>query len=150
MKAIMLALGLLFLNACEGQKQESADNPDIETTILARFEEGRAAWNRGDLDGYLAGYWDSDKTRWASGGTVLYGKNAIVEAFRARFPSPKEMGSIETAHLEIDVLSETDALVFGRLVHTVGDKNQTGIFTVHLQKMGDNWFVVSDHFSAVG
>lgn len=149
MKAIMLAFGLLFLSACGGQKEGGMENHDIETAILTRFEEGRSAWNRGDLDGYLAGYWDSDKTRWASGGTVLYGKKAIAAAYKARFPSPKEMGQIEFAHLEIDALSETNTLVFDHLVHTVGEASRRGIFTVHLRKMEGNWFVVSDHFSAV-
>ncbi len=76
-------------------------------------------------------------------------KQAIAAAFRARFPSPQQMGAIEAADLEIDVLTDADALVVGRLVHTVGDRTRRGVFTVHLRKFGGDWFIVSDHFSTL-
>jgi len=147
MKKTLLALSLLFLSACGGAAPGGPDQNEIEAAVRARLDSSREAWNRGDLDGYLSGYWDSEKTRWTSGGTVLYGKEAIAAAYKARYPSSKEMGSIETAHMETEVLSETDAIVFGHQVHTVGGKNWMGIFTVHLRKTDGGWFVVSDHFS---
>jgi ketosteroid isomerase-like protein len=125
------------------------DHPreSTEAKIRALFEDGAAAWNRGDLDGYLAGYWDSEKTRWARGGMVIRGKEAISGALSVRFPTPDTMGTIEAASLEIEVLSDTDALVFGRLVHTLRGTIQKGLFTVHVRNIGGNWLVVSDHFS---
>ena len=150
MKTILLVVSLLFLSLPAPVTQDVADRKGIEATIRARFDAGRAAWNRGDIEGYLAGYWDSERTRWASGATVILGKKAIAAAFRSRFPSPQQMGTIEMTDLEIEVLTSTDALVFGHLVHTVGDVGRKGVFTVHLRKIGGDWFVVSDHFSTSG
>lgn len=121
-----------------------------EIAIRKLFEKGSTAWNSGDIDGYLAGYWDSDQTRWARGSTVIRGRRAIDAAFKARFASTELMGTIEAPELEIEVLSKEDALVFGQLEHTVGDATQRGLFTVHVRNIGGEWFVVSDHFSTDG
>jgi len=55
---------------------------DDHQHIRALFESGCAAWNRGDIDGYLADYWHSDKVRWVSEGTVRYGFEAIAAGFK--------------------------------------------------------------------
>jgi len=59
-----------------------------EVAIRDVFEQGCAAWNRGDLDGYLAAYWDSDRTLWISGGSLVRGKEAIATAYKSRFATP--------------------------------------------------------------
>ena len=118
--------------------------------IRAVFESGCAAWNRGDIDGYLAEYWNSDKVRWVSEGTVRYGFEAIATSFKARFDSPDNMGRLEVANLEIQLLGENDALVFGAWIQTTPAARRHGVFTVHLKKMDGEWLIVSDHSSTSG
>ena len=115
--------------------------------IRAVFESGCAAWNRGDIDGYLADYWNSDKVRWVSEGTVSYGFESIATAFRARFNSPDNMGKLEVADLDIQLLGENDALAFGAWIQTTLRARRHGVFTVHLKKMDGEWLIVSDHSS---
>ena len=120
-----------------------------EAEARAAFESGCAAWNRGDVDAYLAGYWDSEQTRWISGGTVIEGRDAIVATVRARYPTPERMGTLELTQLEITVLTAQDALVFGRLRHMLGDVTRPLVFTVHLRRVGGAWLMVTDHTSTV-
>ena len=123
---------------------------DDHKRISTLFESGCAAWNRGDIDGYLSDYWHSDKVRWVSEGKVSYGFEAIASAFKARFDSPENMGKLEVADLEIQLLSESDALVFGAWTQTTRTARRTGVFTVHLKKIDGEWLVVSDHSSTSG
>ena len=118
-----------------------------DVAIRGLFEAGCAAWNRGDLDVYLASYWDSDKTIWISGGSVRRGKKAIVAAYKARFSNPQQMGQLTLAELEIDVLTTTDAIAFGRWMLALDNKSSKGFFTLQLRKMEGNWLFVSDHSS---
>ena len=120
---------------------------DDHQSIRALFESGCAAWNRGDIDGYLADYWHSDKVRWVSEGAVRYGFEAIATAFKNRFDTPDNMGRLEVANLEIQVLGESDALVFGAWTQTTSMARRHGVFTVHTKKIDDEWLVVSDHSS---
>ena len=38
--------------------------------ITALLQAQDAAWNRGDIEGFMRGYWESDELRFASGGEV--------------------------------------------------------------------------------
>jgi hypothetical protein len=148
MKTILLIFSLLFFSSPVTRKV--ADRKGIPDRIRAWFDAECTSWNRGDLEGYLTGYWDSEKTRWVSGAAVVRGKKAIAAAYRSRFPSAPQMGNIEVTDLEIEVLTSTDVLVFGHLVHTVGKMVRNGVFTVQLRKIGEDWLIVSDHSSTGG
>lgn len=118
---------------------------DVRESALAVFEAGAQAWNRGDLDGYLATY--AEDARWVSGTTVIRGRAQIAAAFRSRFHAADEMGSLAAENLEVDVIGASDAVVFGEWVHTLGERVRRGVFTVHLRRFGDEWLTVSDHTS---
>ena len=132
------------------RKMSIKESKATEAAIRDVFEQGCAAWNRGDLDGYLAGYWDSDRTRWISGGSVIRGKEAIATAYKSRFAMPRQMGRIAVANLEIDVLTPTDAFVFGRWTLVTDQGSARGFFTVQLKKIEGAWLFVSDHASSGG
>jgi len=123
---------------------------DDHQRIRALFESACAAWNRGDIDGYLANYWHSDKVRWVSEGIVRYGFEAIAAACKARFDSPDNMGRLEVANLEIQLPGESDALVFGAWTQTTRAARRHGVFTVHMKKIDGDWLIVSDHSSTSG
>ena len=119
----------------------------IEFAIRKVFEDGCAAWNRGDLDSYLASYYDSDQIIWISGGSLRRGKAAIVTAYKTRFSNPHQIGKLTLAELEVDILSTSDAFAFGRWMLDVENKSTEGFFTVLLRKIEDDWLFVSDHSS---
>jgi len=123
---------------------------DDHQRIRTLFELSCAAWNRGNIDGYLAAYWHSDKVRWVSEGTVRYGFETIAAACKARFDSPDNMGRLEVADLEIQFLGERDALVFGAWTQTTHTAGPHGVFTVHLKRIEGEWLIVSDHSSTSG
>ena len=128
-------------------KISATESKENEAAIRKVFEDGCAAWNRGDLDGYLSGYWDSDKTLWISSGFLTRGRKAIVAAYKARFSTPGQMGKLTLSELEIDVLSATDAIAFGRWMLVFEDKAAEGFFTVQLRRVESTWLYVSDHSS---
>jgi len=123
---------------------------DDHQRIRALFESACAAWNCGDIDGYLANYWHSDKVRWVSEGIVRYGFEAIAATCKARFDSPDNMGRLEVANLEIQLPGESDALVFGAWTQTTRTARRHGVFTVHMKKIDGDWLIVSDHSSTSG
>jgi len=130
------------------RKVSGTTGEKAEAAIRNVFEAGCAAWNRGDLDGYLASYWDSDQTRWVSSGSLTRGKKAIVAAYKARFSASQQLGKLTVTELEIDVLTDTEAIAFGRWTLVVDYESSTGFFTVQLRNIDGTWLFVSDHASA--
>ena len=123
---------------------------EIEEHIRARFQQGTELWNRGDLEAYLAGYWDSEKTKWITRGMIIRGIHAIRATYKSLFDSPEKMGKFEVKELEIDILTDRDALVVGQWTHMAGQLVRQGVFTVHVRKLEGEWVVATDHTSAAG
>ena len=138
-------------SSTNGRDISAAERNEIEAAIRDVFEAGCTAWNRGDLDGYLASYWDSDRTIWISNGSLTRGRNAIEAAYRSRFQNPQQVGKLTVTELEIDLLTPGDATAFGRWSLVMdNDRSSTGFFTVQLKKIDTAWLFVSDHSSSEG
>jgi uncharacterized protein (TIGR02246 family) len=123
------------------------NHKEAEAAIQAIFDAGCAAWNRGKLDDYLASYWNSDKTIWVSGGMLTRGIQAITAAYKARFAASQQMGKLTVTDMVIEVLTDSNAIVFGRWTLAADSKTQKGVFTVQLMKIEGEWLFVSDHSS---
>jgi hypothetical protein len=58
------------------------------------------------------------------------------------------MGKLELADLEVELLSVSDALVFGAYIQTTRTASYTGVFTLHMKKIEGEWLIASDHSSS--
>jgi beta-aspartyl-peptidase (threonine type) len=65
----MRTFGLIFVLLCSSLC--FASTPEDE--ISAVLDQQVAAWNRGDLEGYMAGYWNSPDLMFYSGATITRG-----------------------------------------------------------------------------
>ncbi|GAB4524383.1 MAG: nuclear transport factor 2 family protein [Parvularculaceae bacterium] len=120
------------------------DRAEIEALLAMQM----AAWNAGDIETFMEGYWKSDALRFASGGDIVTGWQATIERYRRAYPDRAAMGRLTFDLYEIDVVSDRDAFVFGRFTLDREEDRPTGLFTLRLRKFGDEWLIVSDHTSS--
>jgi beta-aspartyl-peptidase (threonine type) len=108
------------------------------------------AWNRHDLDGFMAGYWNSPELTFFSAAKENHGWQATMDRYRAKYGSPgKEMGKLEFSALRIGMLGADAAFVRGAWLLTMSDgKTPHGLFTLVFRKFPDGWKIVHDHTSA--
>jgi beta-aspartyl-peptidase (threonine type) len=121
---------------------------DDAAAIRAVLDAQVAAWNRGDLEGYMAGYWKSPELTFFSGSTITHGWQPTLDRYRKRYQSEgKEMGTLTFSELRFDVAGKT-AIVRGRraLKMKSGD-SPNGLFTVILRRFNEGWRIVHDHSS---
>lgn len=126
----------------------SAVQADDEADVRAVLATQQAAWNRGDINGYLAEYWQSPQLRFASGAKVTYGYADTAAGYRQRYDSKAKMGELRFDLLEVKMLGDRSALVFGRWHLQRHDDEPHGLFTLVLEKFADGWKVISDHTSS--
>lgn len=111
------------------------------------LDEQAAAWNRGDLDGFMAGYWNSADLSYY-GGDVRRGWQSVREHYRQRYPAgTKGLGTLTFSDLDIEVLAPDRAWVRGRWQLDHEGQSQSGVFTLVLRKMPEGWRIVHDHTS---
>lgn len=122
--------------------------PEAIHAVLTTQE---TAWNAGDLDGFMDGYWKSDELKFLSGEDITTGWQATHDRYRKRYKSDgKEMGKLKFDILDVDILSSDAAIVRGRWVLTKSDGGTPhGLFTLLFCRIDGEWKIVSDHTSAV-
>jgi beta-aspartyl-peptidase (threonine type) len=108
------------------------------------------AWNHGNLEGFMLGYWPSPDLTFYSGATVFKGWEPTFERYRQRYQSEgKGMGQLVFQDLSVDVLSRRAAVVTGKWQLTMSDGKQPhGLFTLIVKRMPGGWRIVHDHTSA--
>lgn len=121
-----------------------------EHPIRMVFSRQTEAWNRGDLEGYMQGYWKSPDLRFYSGGTVTRGWEATLERYRRRYRSEgKEMGRLDFSEDTVEMLGPDAAVGHGRWRLTLSDGRElTGLYTVILKRLPEGWRIVHDHSSS--
>jgi ketosteroid isomerase-like protein len=129
--------------------QTASPTASEEESIRALLEAQAAAWNRGDIEGFLAGYWKSDATAFAGTQGILHGWQPLLERYRRNYPDRQTMGRLEFSGLEIRPLCHDAALVLGRwhLDRAAGPVG--GVFTLVLRNFPDGWRIITDHTSVV-
>jgi beta-aspartyl-peptidase (threonine type) len=108
------------------------------------------AWNRGDLDGFMAGYWKSPDLVFFSNGTETRGWQATLDRYRTRYQTEgKQMGTLDFPELEILTLGPETAMARGRWRLKMSDgKESSGMTSVIFRKLPEGWRIVHDHSSA--
>jgi len=113
------------------------------------LDEQTAAWNRGDLLGFMGGYDDSPELTFFSGDTVAKGWQATLERYRHKYQAEgKQMGQLSFTDTQIDILSN-DAAVYTARWHLAFSNGQKleGLTTVICKRTGSGWKIVHDHSS---
>ena len=144
-------------HAADGQQDETpaeqraALEEGIKHVLLSQVE----AWNHGNLEGFMRGYWHSPDLTFFSGATVTQGWEPTLARYRQRYQAEgKEMGKLEFQDLNIDLLSRRSAVVTGKWQLTMSGgkapdgKQPHGLFTLVFKRLPGGWKIVHDHTSA--
>ncbi len=127
------------------------DTPGAETKAAIRkvLDDQVAAWNKGDLEAFMAGYWNSPKLSFSSGNNKVEGWQATFDRYKQRYQSEgREMGQLSFTDLEIETLGPDSAFVRGRFNLKTSKDAPTGIFTLIFRKFPQGWRIVHDHTSS--
>ena len=121
--------------------------PKDETEVRSLLAKQNAAWNRGDVDAFMVGYWENDSLMFIGKSGVTYGyKNTLVN-YKKNYPDTTVMGKLTFTLIQVKQLSPEYYFVLGQwhLTRTVGDVG--GYFTLLFKKINDKWLIVVDHSS---
>jgi ketosteroid isomerase-like protein len=137
---------LLATRASYGQTGQE----DTVRAVRAVLDRQVIDWNKGDLDGFLTGYWNSPKVVFQSGGQRFDGWEAMRDRYRRRYQAEgRAMGRLVFSALDIEPLGPEAALARGRWQLTMPDGTTPGgLFTVIFRKLPEGWKIVHDHTSA--
>jgi ketosteroid isomerase-like protein len=131
---------LEFLSA-----KHEADSVAIENVLKAQEK----AWNRGDVDAFLEGYWHSPDLTFSGSGGIARGWDGVLARYKKHYPDRAAMGQLDFSGLEFHFLGHDAALVLGHwhLARPRGDIG--GVFSLVWQRFPEGWRIIHDHTSTV-
>jgi uncharacterized protein (TIGR02246 family) len=137
------------LSESPAQDVRQADRAAIQSVLDAQQQ----AWNRGDVDAFLTGYWHSPDLTFSGNNGVARGWDGVLARYKKNYPDRAAMGHLDFSELEFHFLGPDAALVLGRWhlqrdpIKGGGDVG--GVFSLVWQRFSDGWKIIHDHTSAV-
>jgi ketosteroid isomerase-like protein len=150
MKRFFLPLPALVLAAscATTAPQTAAQTGQARQAILQVLQTQTAAWNRGDVAGFMQGYWQNDSLVFIGKSGLTYGWQRTLDNYRRSYPDAAAMGQLDFSNLRIQPLSPEAAQVIGRwhLARPAAGDLQ-GHFLLVFRRINGRWVVVADHSS---
>jgi len=118
-----------------------------ESEVRNLLAKQNAAWNRGDIDAFMVGYWENDSLMFIGKSGVTYGYKNTLANYKKNYPDTTVMGKLTFTLIKVKQLSPEYFHVTGKyyLTRTIGDAS--GHFTLLFRKINGKWVVISDHSS---
>lgn len=146
---VLLLSILLELSAKRGFATAAQQRDADRTAIQAVLSAQQAAWNRGDADAFLIGYWHSPELTFSGSSGVSRGWDGVLARYKKNYPDRAAMGQLDFSDLECHFLGADAALVLGKW-HLKREKGDIGgVFTLVWQRFPEGWKIIHDHTSAV-
>jgi ketosteroid isomerase-like protein len=142
-------LALAFALAAEGGRVIA--NPEVKQSsrdaIVRIIDMQKKAWNSGDLDTFLTGYYDSPDTSYTSGGQEYWGYEALKQKYTRSYGTSRDtMGMLDFSELKVVDVSADSAYCLGHWHLERKDKpSLEGVFTLVFKNTTAGWKIIHDH-----
>lgn len=133
----------LFLFQLTNSYAQNKDEQIIRSILNRQTQD----WNRGDINSFMHGYWESDSLMFIGKSGVTYGYQTTLNNYKKNYPDVTAMGQLRFEILKVKPLGKEHYFVLGKwmLKRTIGDLS--GHYTLLFKKIKGEWVIVSDHSS---
>jgi len=143
MKNVLLACTLLLCCLSTNSYAQSAAEKAVRNTLAQQS----AAWNRGDIESFMKGYWENDSLMFIGKTGVTYGWTNTLNNYKKGYPDAAAMGKLTFTILKVKSLSAEYQQVVGKWHLDREQGNVEGHFTLLFQNIKGQWMIVMDHSS---
>jgi ketosteroid isomerase-like protein len=138
----IITLLLFIVTVCPVNAQNK-DEQAIRRLLANQSEQ----WNKGNIEGFMKGYWESDSLLFVGKTGPKYGYRTTLENYHKGYPDTVAMGKLHFDILKTESLASNCYFVLGKwmLHRSIGDLQ--GYFTLLFKKKKGQWVIVADHSS---
>lgn len=138
--SLLAVVSICLITVVSGQSEN-------ELAIRNILDEQKTAWNKGDIAGFMAHYWQNDSLMFIGKSGVTYGWQETMDNYKKGYPDAAAMGTLEFNILQVRRIADIQYFVVGKwhLTRTIGDVG--GHFTLLVRKIENKWVIVADHSS---
>jgi ketosteroid isomerase-like protein len=141
-KFILVSLTIFFLF---GAVLSQSKDDQAKNAIRKIMDDQAIEWNKGDVEGFMKGYWNSPEMTFVSGGKITKGWQPTLDNYKKSYDSKAKMGVLTFSDLDIMILSKESAVVLGKWSLQREKDNPHGLFTLTFRKFKEGWRIILDH-----
>jgi ketosteroid isomerase-like protein len=140
MRYLFSAFALFSLVLSQAQSND-------EMAVRKILNDQSAAWNRGDIESFMKGYWENDSLMFIGKSGITYGWSKTLANYKRNYPDTLSMGKLAFTIISVRALSAEYYHVIGKwhLQRSIG--NLEGHFTLLFRKINGEWMIIADHSS---
>ena len=140
MKKILLLPALAFSLVALAQPRDAV-------SIRKVLDEQIKEWNKGNIEGFMQGYWRSDSLMFIGKSGINWGWQKTLDNYRKNYPDTIAMGKLSYDLILVKELSPEYYYVVGKwmLIRSIG--NLGGNYNLLFRKLNGQWFIIADHSS---
>jgi ketosteroid isomerase-like protein len=135
-KLLFLSLFIFSIFAFSQQKE-----------ILKNLSDSQTAWNNGDLEKFMEGYWKDDRLVFIGKSGKTYGWQKTLDNYKKSYPNKEKMGTLSFGDIEVQVINKEFAFVTGSWKLTRISDELKGYYSLLFRKIKGKWLIVADHSS---
>lgn len=124
-------------------KGQLGDRQEIARMLAAQVTE----WNKGNIAGYMKGYWEHDSLVFIGKNGPTYGYQQTLDRYKKSYPGREAMGFLTSTVLSMQPLGDKHYFIIGKwhLKRKAGDLG--GSYTLLLEQKNGEWVIITDHSS---
>jgi len=126
--------------------QKHQQLPDVQK-IKHLLSNQVIAWNNGNIEEYMSGYWKNDSLIFIGKKGITKGWQQTLDNYKKSYPDKSAMGVLQFDIISVELFSKTIAHVTGKWNIKSEKGNLSGCFTLVMKKINAAWVIVSDHSS---
>ena len=118
-----------------------------EKQVRNVLEMQNDAWNKGDIEAFMKGYWENDSLMFIGKSGVTYGWSNTLANYKKGYPDTAAMGKLTFTLIQVKKLSSRYYHITGKwfLKRSIGDVG--GHYTLLFKKIKGSWVIIADHSS---
>ncbi len=142
--SLTVYLTLALASGCAPPLGSRNSDGEIITAVRSVLETQQAAWNRGDIDGFMDGYDRAGTTAFVSGDELTRGWQTVLDRYKQHYKTREDMGTLAFSELAIQAVHPDLVIADGRWQLIRAGDRPHGRFTLLFQRTNGSWRIIHD------
>lgn len=118
-----------------------------EAVLLEKLQHQADCWNAGDVECFMADYWQNDSLMYIGKSGITYGWHQTLKRYKLNYPDGDAMGNLRFEVISLKQIASDYYFMVGKwnLERKIG--NIGGHFSLLWKRIDDTWVIIADHSS---
>ena len=118
-----------------------------EVNIRKVLDDQVKAWNKGDIESFMQGYWKNDSLMFIGKSGINWGWQRTLENYRKGYPDTTAMGKLSFDIIVMKKLSPEYFYVVGKWMLKRSTGDLSGHYNLLFKNINGSWMIIADHSS---